>query len=121
MSPFKISNLFKSKNPTTPKMVSGTATAKVNGVTIAEATEWEVVEGNIYFPPSSLKQDQAQFTKTSTASVCPWKGTASYYTITVDGKELKDAAWFYATPKDKAENIKDHVAFYKTKVDITSS
>ncbi|KAF2668838.1 DUF427 domain protein [Microthyrium microscopicum] len=95
------------------------ATAKLNGVTIAEADSYETVEGNIYFPPSSLV-NKDQFTETSTRTKCPWKGEAHYYTINVDGKEVKDAAWFYPAPLDKAQHIKDYVAFYKTKVEITS-
>jgi uncharacterized protein (DUF427 family) len=87
------------------------AYAKVNGTVIAEADAYETVEGNIYFPPESIKKDL--FKETSTHSTCPWKGVASYYTITVDGKTLNDAAWFYPEPKEKAKNIKDHVAFCK--------
>lgn len=94
------------------------ATAKVDGITIADTDNYEVVEGNIYFPPSSITE--SYFKPTSTTSACPWKGTASYYTISVDGKELKDAAWYYPAPKDKAKNIEGYVAFYKNKVEITS-
>ncbi|KAF2424883.1 DUF427-domain-containing protein [Tothia fuscella] len=93
------------------------ATAKVNGTLIADADSYEVVEGNIYFPPSSIKSEY--FKKTDTSTHCPWKGDASYYTIDVEGKELKDAAWYYPSPLDKAKNIKDYVAFYKNKVDIS--
>ncbi|KAK4690493.1 hypothetical protein P7C71_g6310, partial [Lecanoromycetidae sp. Uapishka_2] len=111
------------------------ATATFNGKIIAETDKWEFVEGNVYFPPSAV--DQMVLSKTSTTSYCPWKGNASYYSISVDGKSLmlpfrsstdlnlgqeaKDAAWYYPTPKTgKAEPLKDHVAFYKSKVDIKS-
>jgi len=94
------------------------ATATVNGTVIAETDNYEVVEGNIYFPPSSINRDY--FAETKTHTHCPWKGEASYYTVNVDGKELKDAAWYYPQPFDKAKNIKDYVAFYKTKVEIAS-
>lgn len=95
------------------------ATATFNGKVIAEADKWEYVEGNIYFPPSSV--DQSVFSKAPLTTNCPWKGTASYYNITVDGKEAKDAAWYYPEPiTDKAAPIKDHIAFYKTKVEIKS-
>jgi uncharacterized protein (DUF427 family) len=87
------------------------AKATWNGAVIAESDTTEVVEGNHYFPASSIKKEL--FKETSTHSVCPWKGTASYYTVTVDGKENKDAAWFYPAPKDAAKQIKDHVAFWK--------
>jgi uncharacterized protein (DUF427 family) len=77
------------------------AKAVWNGVTLAESDKTEVVEGNLYFKDSS------------THTVCPWKGTASYYTVVADGKENPDAAWFYPAPKDAAKQIKDHVAFWK--------
>jgi uncharacterized protein (DUF427 family) len=53
------------------------------------------------------------FKKTSYQSVCPWKGTASYYSLEVEGKENENAAWYYPKPKDAASEIKDHVAFWK--------
>jgi uncharacterized protein (DUF427 family) len=87
------------------------ATAKVNGKTIAETDDFEVVEGSIYFPPSSIKKEY--FKPTDTTTRCPWKGDASYYAIDVDGQELKDAAWYYPQPLDKAKYIKDYVAFCK--------
>jgi uncharacterized protein (DUF427 family) len=85
------------------------ATAKINGTTIASTDSYETVEGNIYFPPSSLNKDY--FKSTETHSQCPWKGNASYYSIEVDGKVLKDAAWYYPEPLEKAKHIKDYVAF----------
>lgn len=82
-----------------------------NDTVIAESDTYEVVEGNVYFPPDSIKKEYFQSTPTQT--VCPWKGTASYYTVVVDGQENPDAAWFYPEPKEAAANIKDHVAFWK--------
>jgi uncharacterized protein (DUF427 family) len=87
------------------------AKATWNGTVIAESNKTEIVEGNHYFPADSIVK--SLFTESSTHSVCPWKGTASYYTITVDGKQNKDAAWYYPAPKDAAKQIKDHVAFWK--------
>ncbi|KAL8348476.1 hypothetical protein RB601_002452 [Gaeumannomyces tritici] len=137
-------------------MVSGKATASVDGKTVAETTEWEEVEGNVYFPPGALDRDLFSG-PTSLHTTCGWKGEASYYTITVGGsfffflflfffffsstspssalfqtnqqtdlpkktdKTLENAAWYYPTPKPKAEHIKDYVAFYKTKVDVTKT
>jgi uncharacterized protein (DUF427 family) len=46
-------------------------------------------------------------------SVCPWKGTANYYTLSVAGAENADAAWYYPTPKDAAKKIAGHVAFWR--------
>jgi len=82
-----------------------------NNEVIAESNDTIVVEGNHYFPPSSIKKD---FIKESdTHSVCPWKGTASYYSLEVNGEENADAAWFYPETSDLAKNIKGYVAFWK--------
>ena len=87
------------------------ATATFNGKTIAETDSFEFVEGNVYFPPSAVL-DKSIFTPNATTTECPWKGTASYYDITVDGKEAKGAAWYYPSPRtDKAAPLKDYVAF----------
>lgn len=81
-----------------------------NGAVLAESDNCEVVEGNQYFPLASIHQEY--FQTSDTHSTCPWKGEASYYTVTVDGKENKDAAWYYPSPKEAAQQIKDHVAFW---------
>jgi uncharacterized protein (DUF427 family) len=82
-----------------------------NGTVIAESDTCELVEGNVYFPPESVKRE---FLKPSaTHTVCPWKGMASYYTLAVDGQENTDAAWYYPEPKPDAANVKDHVAFWR--------
>ena len=87
------------------------AKATWNNQTIAESDSFEIVEGNVYFPPNAVKQE---FLKPSSSSThCPWKGDASYYTLVVDGKENPDAAWYYPAPFEKAANIKDHIAFWK--------
>lgn len=82
-----------------------------NGTVIAETDTFETVEGNIYFPPESIKSEF--FTPTETTTICPWKGTASYYTIAVNGDTNEDAAWTYPDPKEAAENIRDHMAFWR--------
>ena len=82
-----------------------------NGQLLAESDDTVVIEGNHYFPPQSIKN---QFFKESdTKSTCPWKGEASYYTLVVDGKENKDAAWYYPEVSDLAKAIKGRVAFWK--------
>ena len=82
-----------------------------NGKVIAESDDTVIVDGNHYFPRESLN---AEFvTDSDTTSVCPWKGTASYFTITVDGDENRDAAWFYPAPKPEAESIRGRVAFWR--------
>ena len=87
-----------------------------NGTVLAESDDTVVVEGNHYFPASSV--DQSLLSASSTTSVCPWKGTASYYSLEVDGKTNADAVWFYPEPKAAAAEIADHVAFWKG-VEIT--
>jgi uncharacterized protein (DUF427 family) len=88
-----------------------------NGAILAESNNCEVVEGNQYFPPDSINQDY--FEQSSTQTGCPWKGTASYYNVVVDGQVNKDAAWYYPTPKDAAKNITGYIAFWKgVKVEV---
>jgi uncharacterized protein (DUF427 family) len=87
------------------------ATATVNGTVIADTDTYEIVEGNVYFPPASIKSEF--FKKTETHTHCGWKGDASYYTLDVAGQEFKDAAWYYPEPYEKAKHIKDFVAFCK--------
>ncbi len=87
------------------------ASATWNGVLVAQSDNTEMVEGNHYFPIDSVKSEYLRPSDKET--VCPWKGTASYYTLEVDGQQNPDAAWFYPQPKVAAEQIKDHVAFWR--------
>ena len=88
-----------------------TITAKWNGHIIASSTDTVVVEGNHYFPRDDV---EASFlTASETTSHCPWKGTAHYHSVTVDGATNADAAWYYADPKEAALQIKDRIAFWK--------
>ncbi len=82
-----------------------------NGKVIAESDDTVVVEGNHYFPIDSVTREH--LLNSSTTSVCPWKGTANYYSIIVDGKTNTDAAWYYAQPKPAASQIKNRVAFWR--------
>lgn len=82
-----------------------------NDVVLAESDVYEKVEGNIYFPADSINKNH--FKKSNTHTTCSWKGIANYYTIIVNMQENKDAAWYYPEPKAAAQNIKDHVAFWK--------
>jgi uncharacterized protein (DUF427 family) len=86
------------------------AKAVLNGTTIAESAETVEVEGNQYFPPDSVKWDL--FTETEHTTVCGWKGTASYYSVSAGESTLDNVAWTYHDPKDAASEIKDYVAFY---------
>ena len=82
-----------------------------NGKVIAESDDTVVVENNHYFPLDSV--DPAVLVDSTHTSFCPWKGTASYYSLRVDGASNENAAWYYAEPKDAAAEIKGRVAFWK--------
>ena len=88
-------------------------TASWNGAVIAQATDAQVqvVENNVYFPLSAVKQDYLR--PSSHTSICPWKGTASYYDLVVDGQTNANAAWYYPEPKDAAKQIAGYVAFWR--------
>jgi uncharacterized protein (DUF427 family) len=81
-----------------------------NGRVVAESDKCETIEGNIYFPPKAIKKEY--FTPSNHTTRCPWKGQARYYNVVVDGKENKDAAWYYPEPSQAAKKIKGHVAFW---------
>ena len=81
------------------------------GVVLAESDKTVEVEGNQYFPPDAIKREY--FKPSDNHTTCPWKGLASYYHIEVNGKQNANAAWFYPEPKSAAQQIKDHVAFWK--------
>lgn len=82
-----------------------------NGTVLAETDDVVTVEGNLYFPASTLKSEY--ISDSSTNTVCPWKGTASYYDVTVDGDANPDSVWYYPSPKPEAEKIRDRVAFWR--------
>ena len=82
-----------------------------NGVTVAESTDIVTVEGNAYFPAAAVTP--GVLVDSAHTSVCPWKGTAQYHTLSVDGKLNPNAVWYYADPKPAAAEIKGRVAFWK--------
>ncbi len=92
--------------------------AVVDGTVIAEAPKEELIsiEGNWYFPPTSVKGDALE--KSATPYTCPWKGEAQYFTVTVDGQRLQDRAWSYPRPYESGvqrvgKDFADYVAFWK--------
>jgi len=87
------------------------AKATWEGAVLAESNQTVEVEGNQYFPSNAVRKEYFQPSKEHT--VCPWKGTASYYDIEVNGKRNPAAAWYYPEPSPAAKQIKDHVAFWK--------
>ncbi|QYU67810.1 DUF427 domain-containing protein [Leptolyngbya sp. 15MV] len=87
------------------------ARASWNGTVIAESDRFELVEGNVYFPPGTVKPE---YLRPSTRhTTCHWKGVASYHDVVVDGRVNAGAAWYYPDPLPAAANIKDHIAFWQ--------
>lgn len=82
-----------------------------NDAVIAESDATVVVEGNHYFPPESVRREYLRPSDTTT--VCGWKGTAQYYDLVVNGQTNAGAAWYYADPKEAAENIRGRIAFWR--------
>jgi uncharacterized protein (DUF427 family) len=82
-----------------------------NEKVIAESDDTVVIEGNHYFPIDSIKKEY--FKQSDKHTTCPWKGKASYYSLEVEGKENKDAAWYYPEPSEAAKSIKNRVAFWR--------
>ena len=81
------------------------------GQVLAESNDTVVVEGNHYFPASSLRG--GFFADSTTTSICPWKGQAHYKSVEVDGEVNPDAAWYYPEPKAEAESIRGRFAFWR--------
>lgn len=82
-----------------------------NGVVVAESSDTVVVEGNHYFPESSLKREYVTFS--NHRSTCAWKGQAMYHSLLVNGATNPDAVWYYPEPSEAARQIKGRVAFWK--------
>ena len=82
-----------------------------NNTVIAESDDTVAVEGNHYFPESSLKREFTTFSNHKTS--CSWKGQASYYSLLVNGELNADALWYYPDPKPEAEIVRGRVAFWK--------
>jgi len=81
-----------------------------NGQVIAESDKTIMIENNHYFPPESIKH--VFFKESDHTTICPWKGTARYYDVIVEGKRCMWGAWYYPVPSEKASQIKNHLAFW---------
>lgn len=82
-------------------------------IVLADSPRTQIIEGNHYFPPETVNTDY--LIESTTHTVCPWKGLASYYTLTLDNEEIKDFAWYYPSTKSTAKTIENHIAFYRNK------
>ena len=87
------------------------ATATWNGKVIASSEDTVVVEGNHYFPASSLRREFTTFS--NHRSSCAWKGQAQWLSLFVNGEMLPDAVWSYPEPSEAAAAVKDRVAFVR--------
>jgi uncharacterized protein (DUF427 family) len=85
--------------------------AEWKGMILAESDHVRIVEGNVYFPPESVRSECLK--ESPTRTVCPWKGEAHYYTVIAGEEENPDAAWYYPEPKPAAQQICNYVAFWK--------
>ena len=81
-----------------------------NKKVIAESNDTIMIEGNHYFPHNSLNKDY--FSDSTLHTICPYKGTASYFNVHVDRNSNINAAWYYPAPKPGYENISGRVAFW---------
>jgi uncharacterized protein (DUF427 family) len=98
--------------------VAGTVKVRFNNTTIAESGNViKVVEDKApvryYFPRSDVRMETLR--PTATTSECPFKGTARYFDICVDGQALHDAVWSYESPYDEHADLAQRVAFYDDK------
>jgi uncharacterized protein (DUF427 family) len=81
------------------------------GATLAESDDIVMVEGNAYFPEAAIRREH--FVPSDKTTVCPWKGTANYYSVRVDGLTNENVAWYYAKPKAAAQQIAGRIAFWR--------
>ena len=81
------------------------------GAVLADSDRFEIVEGNVYFPPDAV--NRAFLRDSASHTHCGWKGTASYYDVVVDGQVNRDAAWYYAEVKPAAAQINGFIAFWR--------
>ncbi len=94
-----------------------------NDQVIADADKKDLIyiEGNWYFPPSSVNMEY--LTKSPTPYTCPWKGVCKYYNVGVEGKISQDNAWTYPNPLESAihrvkKDFSNYIAFWR---DVTVS
>lgn len=112
-------------HPITIEPTKGRVQVRVNGELVADTTAaLELREATLpavqYIPIADVVQDR--LTPTDTGTYCPFKGNASYYSVTTSaGDTVDDAIWTYEQPYPAVEKIAGHVAFYPNKADISIS
>jgi uncharacterized protein (DUF427 family) len=109
-------------HPITVKPNPGRIIVTLNGQTIADSrnalTLREASYPAVHYIPRA-DVDMALLGRTDHASYCPYKGDASYFSMPSGGERLINAVWSYETPYDAVDGIKDHLAFYADRFEIT--
>ena len=91
-----------------------------NGRVVADTTRALVLREASYPPVAYIPRadaDMALFSRTAHATYCPYKGEASYYSLNVEGRTSENAVWTYEAPYPAMVEIKEHLAFYSSRVD----
>jgi uncharacterized protein (DUF427 family) len=111
------------KHPITIEPTNGRVRVRVNGEIIADTdAALELRESTYpavqYIPIGDVVQDV--LTRTDTSTYCPFKGEASYYSVTTaSGETVDDVIWTYEDPYPAVAAIAGHVAFYPDKAEIS--
>jgi uncharacterized protein (DUF427 family) len=109
-------------HPITIESSSDRVIVRAGGATVADSTETLVLREADYPPVRYIPLsdvDQALLASSDTSTYCPYKGEASYWSVTSEPGQGEDAVWFYPEPYAAVESIRDHVAFYPNRVEIT--
>ncbi len=103
------------------RKATGKWVVRAGGAVVGESSDaLELHEGDappvIYFPRSDI--GMALLEKTSSSTRCPWKGQATYYTVSTAAGDIPDAAWSYEDPSESVAEIGGYLAFYGDKVTV---
>jgi uncharacterized protein (DUF427 family) len=97
-------------------------TVRVNGDVVADTDHAQTLQESTYAPVHYIPITDVNnelLRRTDTATYCPYKGDASYYSVVTAGGTVDDAIWTYEEPYEAVSAIAGHVAFYPDKADIT--
>ena len=94
--------------------------AKINGVVVADSRDVMIMHETrlppaYYFPRKDVRIDL--MTPTEHRTICPFKGNANYWSLTVGDETIENLLWSYEDPLPEAREIKDYVAFYSDLLD----
>ena len=109
-------------HPITVKPSTDRVIVRAGDATLADSTATLVLQEASYPPVRYIPLsdvDQTLLAESDTSTYCPYKGDASYRSINALPERGEDAVWFYHEPYAAVEPIRDHVAFYPDRVEIT--